>query len=76
MNTAKLFQNGKSQAVRLPKEYRFEGDEVGIKKVGNAVILVPLTKPWKILEDSLAMFSDDFMAERSQPKQKDREGLL
>ena len=40
MDTAKLFQNGKSQAVRLPKKYRFEGDKVLIKKLGNVVILM------------------------------------
>ena len=41
METAKLFYNGNSQAVRLPKEYRFEGTEVGIKKVGGMVLLFP-----------------------------------
>ena len=42
MKTAKLFQNGQSQAVRLPKEFRFEGEEVFIKKSGSAVVLIPL----------------------------------
>ena len=42
---AKLFQNGRSQAVRLPKEFRFEGSEVRISKVGEKVILEPLEKP-------------------------------
>ena len=41
METAKLFMNGRSQAVRLPKEFRFNGDEVYIKKVGDAVVLIP-----------------------------------
>lgn len=41
MRTAKLFKNGEGQAVRLPKEFRFDGDEVLIKKVGNAVVLLP-----------------------------------
>ena len=41
MQTARLFINGNSQAVRLPKDFRFEGDEVVIKKVGNAVVLLP-----------------------------------
>ena len=41
MPTARLFTNGNSQAVRLPKEFRFDGDEVIIKKVGGAVILLP-----------------------------------
>jgi antitoxin VapB len=46
METAKLFQNGKSQAVRLPKEYRFRSDRVYIKRVGSAVILLPYQTPW------------------------------
>lgn len=41
MDTAKIFQNGKSQAIRLPKEYRFQGTKVYIKRVGNAVVLIP-----------------------------------
>ena len=44
MTTAKLFINGRSQAVRLPKEFRFEGDEVGIKRVGSAVLLFPILR--------------------------------
>ena len=42
MGTAKLFRNGRSQAVRLPKEFRFEGDEVSVRREGEAVILEPL----------------------------------
>ncbi len=72
MKTAKLFKNGESQAVRLPKEFRFEGDEVLIKKAGNAVVLLPKKKPWDSLVDSLGQFSSDFMAERGQPKKNDR----
>ena len=45
---AKLFQNGRSQAVRLPKEYRFEGTEIGVGRVGNAVLLYPLNDPWAV----------------------------
>jgi antitoxin VapB len=73
MNTAKLFINGRSQAVRLPKEFRFDGDEVFIKKVGNAVILIPYHAPWNTLVESLKLFSADFMAEREQPPIQDRE---
>jgi antitoxin VapB len=53
MKTAKLFLNGNSQAVRLPKEYRFRGDEVVIKRMGNAVVLLPKDDPWKIMSPSL-----------------------
>lgn len=67
MNTAKLFKNGKSQAVRLPKQFKFEGTEVYIKRIGRNVILIPKDDPWESLISSLDDFSDDFMAEREQP---------
>ncbi|WP_374688071.1 antitoxin [Promineifilum sp.] len=73
MDTAKLFTNGRSQAVRLPKEYRFEGTEVFIKKVGNAVMLIPATESWQTLVESLSQFSDDFMESREQPETQERE---
>ena len=76
MKTAKLFKNGESQAVRLPREFRFNGDEVFIKRIGSAVILLPKAKSWDTLIDSLAKFPDDFMADREQPSTPDRrEGL-
>lgn len=75
MDTAKLFTNGRSQAVRLPKEYRFEGTEVFIKKVGQTVVLIPATGSWQTLIDSLELFSDDFLSEREQPLQE-RESLF
>jgi antitoxin VapB len=67
MKSAKLFKNGDSQAVRLPKEFRFAGSEVWIKKSGDAVVLLPKGRSWSILFDSLHKFSDDFMKERNQP---------
>jgi antitoxin VapB len=60
MQTAKLFQNGSSQAVRLPKELRFDGDQVYIKRVGNGVMLLPFAAPWQTLIDSLDHFTEDF----------------
>lgn len=62
MQTAKLFPNGSSQAVRLPKEFRFEGDLVYIRRLGDAVVLLPYHAPWRALFDSLEQFSDDFAA--------------
>lgn len=76
VKTAKLFQNGHSQAVRLPKEFRFEGSEVYVKKVGNAVILLPHDDPWRTLFESLDKFSDDFMQERNQSNVQTREDLF
>lgn len=75
MKTAKLFRNGQSQAVRLPKEFRFEDDFVYVKKSGNAVILIPAKNSWDGLIQSLDKFSDDFMAIRRQPRSQDREAL-
>jgi antitoxin VapB len=76
MKTAKLFLNGRSQAVRLPKEFRFNSDRVFIKKVGNAIVLIPYQAPWQSLFDSLDKFSDDFMEKREQPDQQIRESLF
>ena len=67
MKTAKLFKNGDSQAVRLPKEFRFTGTEVFVKRVGNAVVLLPKARSWDALIDSLAKFPADFMDDREQP---------
>ena len=75
MKTAKIFQNGQSQAVRLPKEFRFEDSEVFIKKSGNVVQLIPRTDSWNSLFDSLKKFSRDFMCERVQPDLDRRESL-
>jgi antitoxin VapB len=67
MKTAKLFKNGESQAVRLPKEFRFPGNEVFIKRVGSAVVLLPKARSWESLIESLAKFPADFMETRDQP---------
>ena len=64
MLTAKLFQNGQSQAVRLPKEFRFEGDEVGIKKVGGLVLLFSQDEDWDVFMEGINGFTDDYAIER------------
>ena len=76
MQTAKLFMNGQSQAVRLPKEFRLEGSEVYIKKSGSSIVLIPANGSWDALTASLDAFSDDFMADRDQPLQQVREGVF
>lgn len=76
METAKLFANGKSQAVRLPKDYRFMCDEVFIKKVGEAVMLFPKEKSWQTFLNGLDGFTPDFCSEgRSQETPTLREKL-
>ena len=72
MKTAKLFKNGESQAVRLPKEFRFPGKEVFIKRIGSAVVLLPKARSWDTLVESLAKFPPDFMEMRGQPAHMDR----
>jgi antitoxin VapB len=75
MDKAKIFKNGSSQAVRLPKEFRFEGEEVYIKKTGNTIQLIPMADSWDALFSSLDQFSDDYMQERQQPPLDEREGF-
>jgi antitoxin VapB len=72
MKTAKLFKNGQSQAVRLPKEFRMAGTEVYIKKQGAAVILLPKEMSWAPLFDSLKHFEKDFKMERNQPVEEQK----
>jgi antitoxin VapB len=76
MTTAKLFQNGQSQAVRLPKAFRLPGKEVYIKKVGNAIVLIPMDHPWETLFESLSQFSDDFMHGPEQPDMQTQEDAV
>ncbi len=75
MMTAKLFENGRSQAVRLPKEYRFNGDEVKISKIGDLVLLIPQNSGWETFMEALDMFSDDFMESGRAQECQEREAL-
>ncbi len=68
MQKAKIFPNGRSQAIRLPKDFRFDGDEVYISKLNGIVMLFPVTGGWDTLLASLDMFSDDFMVQREAPE--------
>ena len=63
MMTAKVFKNGRSQAIRLPKECRFSLDEVVVNKIGDIVILLPKQNKWDSFMRAVDMFSDDFMAD-------------
>ncbi len=76
MMTAKVFENGRSQAIRLPKAYRFDEKEVAVHKIGDVLMVMPKKKSWDGLLASLDLFSDDFMSEgRSQDDQQERESL-
>ena len=72
MRRAKIFKNGKSQAVRLPKDFRFTTKEVLVKKVGHAVVLISEDNLWDNFRASLNKFSSDFMDERRQPTMQRR----
>jgi antitoxin VapB len=67
VTTAKVFKNGASQAVRLPKEFRFDSDEVCIKHIGSAVLLFAKDSAWALMEESLGQVDEDFMTPRNQP---------
>jgi len=76
MQTAKLFWSGRSQAVRLPKEFRFSGKEVRVRRHGSAVILEPIPEDWSWLDKITGMLDEDAMeAALEQPPMQEREGL-
>ena len=75
MDTAKLFLSGRSQAVRLPKEYRFRGNEMVVKHFGNGVLLFPIDDPWQMLEAGLEAFEPGFVLSREQPEQQTRDAI-
>jgi len=72
MLTAKIFTNGRSQAVRLPKECQLAGKAVYVRKFNGLVMLIPQKSPWTSLVKSLGLFSDDFMEDRTQPPSQKR----
>lgn len=76
MEIAKIFENGRSQAVRLPKKFRFNVEEVVVQQLGDAVILVPKESLWQTFMDGLNGFTSDIFEDgRNQGVQKERESL-
>jgi antitoxin VapB len=72
MDTARLFQSGNSQAIRLPKAYRLPGTTVYLKRMGRGILVLPEDAGWEPLIESLSEFDEDFMADRNQPPQQHR----
>jgi antitoxin VapB len=72
MDTAGLFQSGRSQPERLPKDSRLSGSEVAVQHIGNGMLQLPIDDPWQTLEAGLAAFEPDFVLEREQPVQQQR----
>lgn len=79
MKTAKLFANGSSQAVRLPLEFRFLGDEVYVQKIGDSVMLFPKERAWETFLEGINGFTDDYFtaidAARANEIPSERESL-
>jgi antitoxin VapB len=74
--TTTVFMNGASQAVRLPKEFRFDADVVGIKRVGSAILLFPKDAAWDLMADAIGRVDEDFLPERTQPRRAGKRKLL
>jgi len=75
MNIARIFQSGRSQAVRLPKEFRFSGTKVSVRHFGNGVLLLPIEAPWATLDAALSSFEPGFEITRDQPKSQVRTAI-
>jgi antitoxin VapB len=72
MHLAKVFRNGRSQAIRLPKEFRVDSSEVYLKKTRDGFLVIP-RDPWEIFFEGVEALSADFMAAgRQQPGQQER----
>lgn len=75
MDTAKLFRSGRSQAVRLPREYRMDGQEVAVRHFGSGVLLLPLKAGWDTLEEALRDFEPGLKLRREQPSHQRRKAI-
>jgi antitoxin VapB len=76
VETAKIFWSGRSQAVRLPKEFRFDTGEVRIRRHGNAVILEPIANDWEWLQQVIGPVDDDLVqAVAEEPAEQERTAL-
>ncbi|MGJ4754741.1 type II toxin-antitoxin system antitoxin VapB [Leptospira kmetyi] len=76
MNRAKIFKNGDSQAIRLPKDYRFKGKEVYIRRDGDNVILTPIDDAVDRFWNTVNNFSEDLIIDRNQPNDYDKRNRI
>lgn len=72
-HTAKIFMNGRSQAVRLPKEFRFDCDEVFVRKQGDGIVITPKKATWDLFFEQKTAFDETFLEDREQPPTQERE---
>lgn len=75
-SVAKVFKNGASQAVRLPREFRFDADEVRVKRVGSALLLFPKGKAWDLMAEAIGKVDEDFLTPRNQPSKPQKRKRL
>ena len=75
IDTARIFPSGRSQSVRLPKEYRFKGKDIMIKHFDNGVLLLPIDTSWTMLQAALQEFEPGFILKREQPEEQRREEI-
>ena len=74
MLTTRVFKSGNSQAIRIPKEYQMDTEELFINKIGNTIVIFPKDDPWEIFKESLSSFSSDYFSDgRNQPKMQKRD---
>ena len=64
-----------SQVIKIPENFKINDDKVYLKKVGNALCILPFHNPWQSMVDSVDKFSEDFMDDRQQPGQQSRESF-
>jgi antitoxin VapB len=76
MKKTTVFVNGRSQAIRIPKEYRFNDKEVFIDKIGSVLRIMSIKNSWSPFLESLNNFSEDFMKNRNQPEEQKREDIF
>lgn len=69
MITSEVIQEKDFQILKIPKTYRINDNKIYLKKVGNALYILPFHNPWQTLFDSLSGFTDDFTVQRIQPEQ-------
>ena len=67
MTTTRVFQNGNSQALRIPQEFRTESKEYYINKIGDIFVAYPADDPWASTREVIGTFPEDYMADRAQP---------
>jgi antitoxin VapB len=73
MQTTKVFKSGNSQAIRIPKEYQVDVEELIINKIGNTIVLFPQNDPWELFKKGLTEFTEDYFIEgRNQPEVQKR----